>query len=71
MPEVVKEDKTLFDLHQRKVIIPSTDELKKNHPSRSAKLRYVIRNNNKFIHPKDLIVKFQKYLDIENDSLNI
>ena len=71
VPELTKEDKTLFDLPQRKVLIPSEEELKQNYPSRSAKLRYVIRNNNKFTYPKDLIVKFQKYLDIENISLKI
>ena len=41
------------------------NEINKNKPSRSAKLRFAIRSNNNFIYPEDLIKKFSKYLDIE------
>ena len=56
----------LFDKYKNKIFKPSNIEIIKNPPSRSAKLRYAIRNNNKFIYPNDLINKFKKYLDLEN-----
>ena len=43
-------------------------EIEKNPPSRSAKLRYVIRGKNNFFYPENFKSKFKKYLDLE--SLN-
>ena len=71
IPESVKEDKRLFHCPQKKPLIASKKEIFLNPPSRSAKLRYVIRNSNKFIFPKDLINKFQSYLDIESIGLKL
>ena len=71
VPESVKEDKRLFHCPQKKPLIASKKEIFFNPPSRSAKLRYVIRNSNKFIFPKDLINKFQNYLDIESIGLKL
>ena len=45
---------------------PSQKEIQINHASRSAKLRFAIRNNNQFNSLKDLKLKFKRYLDIEN-----
>ena len=45
---------------------PSDLEVKNNPASRSAKLRYVTRNQNPFFHPKEFFDKFKNYLDIEN-----
>ena len=56
---------TLFEKYYNKVIKPSSKEVIKNLPSRSAKLRFATRNKNKFIYPESLINKFQRYLEIE------
>ena len=44
-------------------------KIKKNPPSRSAKLRFATRNENNFKDPKILKEKFKRYLDLE--SLNV
>ena len=64
-PEDNSENLILFEKYTNKVIRPSKKEIKKNNPSRSAKLRYAIRSKNEFIFPNNLIKKFSKYLDIE------
>ena len=56
---------TLFEEYKNKVIKPSLQEIEKNNPSRSAKLRFAIRNKNTFKHPYTLAQKFEKYLKIE------
>ena len=43
----------------------SKKEVNENYPSRSAKLRYAIRNSNNFIYPSRLLQNFSKYLDLE------
>jgi len=60
----------LFNLPQKKPIIPSHHELKKNLSSRSAKLRYAIKlnNSNNF---KLLYEKFNYLINIENLYLDI
>ena len=50
----------LFDDYKNKVFRPSEQEIKQNSRSRSAKLRFAIRSNNKFEYPKDVIKKFKK-----------
>ena len=55
----------LFEKYTNKVIKPEIQEIKKNNPSRSAKLRYAVRSKNKFIYPTDLIKKFHNYLELE------
>ena len=64
-PEEENTDNILFEKYTNKVIKPSKNEINKNKPSRSAKLRFAIRNNNNFVYPENLIQKFSKYLDIE------
>jgi len=56
----------LLDKYKNKIFKPSVVEIIKNPPSRSAKLRYAIRNNNQFIYPEELLNKFKKYLDLES-----
>ena len=58
----------LFDKYKNKILKPSNIEIIKNPPSRSAKLRYAIRNKNEFIYPKELVNKFKKYLDLEKSN---
>ncbi len=59
-------DFLLFDKYKNNIIKPSNLEIIKNPPSRSAKLRYAIRNKNNFIFPEELITRFKKYLDLES-----
>ncbi len=67
-PEIENLNNLLFDKYKNKIYKASNKEIIKNPPSRSAKLRYAIRNKNRFIYPKELIEKFKTYLDLE--SLN-
>ena len=55
----------LFEKYKNKIITPSNKELKENNPSRSAKLRFATRSQNKFNYPIDLVKKFNNYLDLE------
>lgn len=57
---------SLFKKYRNKIIKPSNSEINKNFPSRSAKLRYAIRNGNKFVYPEELVNKFKRYLDLES-----
>ena len=59
-------DYSLFNKYKNKILKPSSEEINRNLPSRSAKLRYAIRNENRFIYPDQLASKFKKYIDIEN-----
>ena len=69
-PENNKEDDlSLFDKYKNKIIKPSNKEILKNSPSRSAKLRYAIRNKNEFFYPEELINKFRMYLDLEGKNV--
>jgi len=65
LPEKKEVDTALFNEYKNKVFRPSNREIDQNSRSRSAKLRFAIRSNNKFEYPKELIKKFQKYLDLE------
>ena len=65
-PENKNLDDALFDSYKNKVFTPSNIEIIKNSRSRSAKLRYATRSQNKFNYPNDLVNKFKKYLEIES-----
>ena len=65
IPDSKYEHLYLFEDYNKKIIKPSSFEIKKNNPSRSAKLRFAIRSSNKFFIPDDLYRKFNKYLNIE------
>ena len=56
---------TLFRLIKKKPITPSTKEIRENIPSRSAKLRYVIKKDNFYNFETDIIKKFENLLEIE------
>ena len=55
----------IFELINKKAIVPSADEIKKNPPSRSAKLRYAkkIKDGANF---KEFLNEFKNLLEIEN-----
>jgi len=57
---------TLFRMVKKKPIIPSAKELKENPPSRSAKLRYIIKKDNFYEFETDILRKFKYLIDIEN-----
>ncbi len=59
----------LFKLLSKKPLIPSQKEIHQNKSSRSAKLRYVIRNDNSFFYPKEFKNKFQNYFNLEEINL--
>ena len=45
------------------------EETKRNIRSRSAKLRYVIRNNNSFFYPNEFKNKFINYFKLEGGRI--
>ena len=65
MPNI-NQPETLFRMVEKKPITPSAKELRENTPSRSAKLRYVIKKNDFYNFETDIVKKFKKLLDIEN-----
>ena len=56
----------LFKMLEKKPKTPSVKELKENTPSRSAKLRYVIKKENFYNFETDIYKKFEYLLEIEN-----
>ena len=62
----IDQKKLFFSLLQKKPILPSSQEIKENQPSRSAKLRYIIKNDNSYEIDTDLVEKFSNLLEIEN-----
>ena len=66
----IKEKKpSLFKLVSKKPLTPDTNEIKKNIRSRSAKLRYGIRNNDSFFYPAEFKEKFINYFELEGSRL--
>ena len=63
----IKKDKsTLFKLISKKPLIADPTEINKNIRSRSAKLRYAIRNDNSFIYPNEFKERFVNYFKLES-----
>ena len=60
-----EQKETLFNLNQKKPIVPSDLEIKENPPSRSAKLRYAIKKSDFFNFDTDIEEKFKNFLEIE------
>tara|TARA_Y100000758_G_scaffold284119_1_gene233381 strand:- start:378 stop:590 length:213 start_codon:yes stop_codon:yes gene_type:complete len=67
MPKTNEKDK-LFKLINKKPILPSNEEIKKNPPSRSAKLRFAIKEKDIVNFEKNILEKFSYLLEIENLS---
>ena len=62
----IKENKSVsFKIISKKPLTPDMSEIEKNIRSRSAKLRYAIRNNNHFFNPDDFKNKFINYFELE------
>ena len=65
-PQKAIEDNNLFEKYKNRILKPTASEIKKNPASRSAKLRFAIRNKRQFFNPSLLKLKFNKYIEIEN-----
>ena len=63
--------KNIFKIIEKKPLTPSEEELRKNPPSRSAKLRYVIKKNNTYNFETDILKKFEHLIEIENFGNNL
>jgi 16S rRNA (cytosine1402-N4)-methyltransferase len=68
LPEQDNEQLILFKKFKKNLIRPSETEILKNPASRSGKLRFAIRAESQFKNPKELEIKFKKYLDLESYS---
>jgi len=65
-----KEKKSnLFKEVCKKVLLPTLNEINKNPRSRSAKLRYAIRNDNSFINSQEFEKMFLNYFKLEGVSI--
>ena len=63
-----EEKVNLFKSINKKAIYPSEQEIKENPPSRSAKLRYVIKKEDFYDFETDILEKFDYLIKIENFS---
>ena len=66
-----EQKKFFFEMPKKKLIVPSEKELKDNPPSRSAKLRYLVKKENIYEIETDIMDEFHELLEIENLSLKL
>ncbi len=62
----IEESDTLFRMLEKKPRTPSKTELKENLPSRSAKLRYIVKKDDFYNFKTDILKKFENLIEIEN-----
>ncbi len=67
----VEQKKISFKMPLKKPIVPSDKELKENLPSRSAKLRYLIKQADDYEIESDILNKFSELIEIENLGLKL
>ena len=66
----IKEVKSsLFKEISKKPLVADVKEVKENIRSRSAKLRYAIRNSNSFFDPNEFKKKFVNYFELEGGGI--
>ena len=63
---ITEQPETLLKLNEKKAITPSDEEISKNLPSRSAKLRYAIKKNDFYDFKTDVLEQFSSLIEIEN-----
>ena len=63
---VMEQAETLFELIEKKAIVPSEKEINDNLPSRSAKLRYVKKKKDFYDFETDILSQFKNLIEIEN-----
>ena len=64
-PEFDKKE-LFFLMPHKKPITPTDQEISENQPSRSAKLRYIIKNKETYEIETDILDKFSNLIEIEN-----
>ena len=67
----INQKELIFFMPRKKPITPSEKEIKENQPSRSAKLRYIVKNKDSYEIETDLEKKFSYLLEIENYGLKL
>ena len=67
----VQQKKISFKMPLKKPILPSDKELKENLPSRSAKLRYLVKQADDYEIESDILNKFSELIEIENLGLKL
>ena len=67
----IQQKKILFKMPLKKPIIPSSNEISNNPSSRSAKLSYIVKQEDKYEIESDILNKFSHLLDIENIGLKL
>ena len=65
LPKIDQPD-NLFEMLEKKPKTPTIQELKENPPSRSAKLRYMIKKENFYNLETDILKQFEHLIKIEN-----
>jgi len=65
VPKIEQAD-TLFRMLEKKPRTPSKTELEDNLPSRSAKLRYIVKKDDFYNFKTDILEKFEHLIEIEN-----
>ena len=61
-----EQSETLFNLIEKKPIVPSEKEINENLPSRSAKLRYIKKRIDFYDFETDILNQFKSLIEIEN-----
>jgi len=70
VPKIDQPD-TLFKMIEKKPKLPSAKELSENIPSRSAKLRYIIKKKDFYNFETDILEEFDHLIKIENFGNNL
>ncbi len=67
----VQQKEILFKLPQKKPIIPCDEELEVNPPSRSGKLRFLVKKEDAYEIESDVLDNFSHLIEIENLGLKL
>ena len=67
----INQKKIRFKMPNRKPITPSEKELQENPPSRSAKLRYLVKSEDIYELETDILDRFKNFIEIENIGLKL
>jgi len=59
----------LFEFFSKKPLLPKLSEIKENTRSRSAKLRYAVRNENSFLNTNEFKETFVNFLQLEEKKI--
>jgi len=60
---------SLFEMISKKPLVADANEVKENIRSRSAKLRYAIRNDDSFVYPVEFKKRFVNYFKLEEGRI--